>query len=56
MTNGAFFKGLLLLKRIRETLAGRVSLFELWPLMMSEIHEAPSGGFPAGALPAAPLF
>lgn len=42
---------ILLLKRIRETLSGRVSLFELWPLMMSEIREAPSGGFPAGALP-----
>jgi len=35
---------ILLLKRIRESLAGRVSLFELWPLMMSEIREAPSGG------------
>lgn len=34
---------ILLLKRIRETLAGRVSLFELWPLMMSEIREASSG-------------
>jgi len=34
---------ILLLKRIRETLAGRVSLFELWPLMMSEIRETPSG-------------
>lgn len=42
---------ILLLKRIRETLAGRVSLFELWPLMMSEIREAPSGGFTADALP-----
>jgi len=28
---------ILLLKKIRETLAGRVSLFELWPLMLSEI-------------------
>lgn len=28
---------ILLLKRIRETLAGRVSIFELWPLMMCEI-------------------
>ncbi|MCU0577080.1 MAG: ATP-binding protein [Desulfobacterota bacterium] len=27
----------LLLKRIRETLAGRVFLFELWPLMMCEL-------------------
>jgi hypothetical protein len=35
---------ILLLKRIRETLAGRVSLFELWPLMMSEIRDTPSGG------------
>lgn len=28
---------ILLLKKIRESLAGRVSIFELWPLMMSEI-------------------
>ncbi|HUN54634.1 MAG TPA: ATP-binding protein [Smithella sp.] len=28
---------ILLLKKIRETLAGRVSIFELWPLMMCEI-------------------
>jgi len=28
---------ILLLKRIRETLAGRVSIYELWPLMMSEL-------------------
>lgn len=28
---------ILLLKKIRETLAGRISIFELWPLMMSEI-------------------
>jgi hypothetical protein len=28
----------LMLKRIRETLAGRISIFELWPLMMSEIY------------------
>lgn len=47
---------ILLLKRIRETLAGRVSLFELWPLMMSEIREAPSGGFPiAGHASGKPL-
>jgi len=47
---------ILLLKRIRETLAGRVSLFELWPLMMSEIREAPSGGFPVdGHAPGKPL-
>lgn len=48
---------ILLLKRIRETLAGRVSLFELWPLMMSEIREAPSGGSPvAGRASGKPLF
>lgn len=29
---------ILLLKKVRESLAGRVSIFELWPLMMSEIH------------------
>jgi len=29
---------ILLLKRIRETLAGRITILELWPLMMSEIH------------------
>ncbi len=29
---------ILLLKKIRESLAGRVSIFELWPLMMSELH------------------
>lgn len=28
---------ILLLKEIRESLAGRVSLYEMWPLMMSEI-------------------
>ncbi len=28
---------ILLLKKIRETLAGRVSIYELWPLMMCEI-------------------
>ncbi|OGP66857.1 MAG: hypothetical protein A2W27_08390 [Deltaproteobacteria bacterium RBG_16_44_11] len=28
----------LLLKKIRESLAGRISLYELWPLMMSEIY------------------
>lgn len=28
---------ILLLKKIRESLAGRVSLYEMWPLMMSEI-------------------
>ena len=39
---------ILLLKRIRETLAGRVSLFELWPLMMSEI--AATGNAPSTPL------
>jgi predicted AAA+ superfamily ATPase len=29
---------ILLLKKIRESLAGRISIFELWPLMMSEIQ------------------
>lgn len=29
---------ILLLKNIRETLAGRAFLFELWPLLQSEIH------------------
>lgn len=28
---------ILLLKKIRETLAGRISIYELWPLLMSEI-------------------
>ncbi len=28
---------ILLLKKIRESLAGRISIYELWPLMMSEI-------------------
>lgn len=39
---------ILMLKRVRETLAGRVSLLELWPLMMSELREgAPdSSGIP----------
>lgn len=48
---------ILLLKRIRETLAGRVSLFELWPLMMSEICGMPVGVSPAVESPAgaAPL-
>lgn len=32
---------ILLLKNIRETLAGRAFLYELWPLLQSEIH--PSG-------------
>ncbi len=29
---------ILLLKKIRESLAGRVAVFELWPLLISEIH------------------
>jgi predicted AAA+ superfamily ATPase len=29
---------ILLLKKIRESLAGRVSLYELWPLLMSELQ------------------
>jgi predicted AAA+ superfamily ATPase len=29
---------ILLLKKIRESLAGRISLYELWPLMMSELY------------------
>lgn len=29
---------ILLLKKIRESLAGRVSIYELWPLLMSEIY------------------
>jgi len=29
---------ILMLKKIRETLAGRISIYELWPLMMSELH------------------
>lgn len=32
---------ILLLKKVRESLAGRSSVFELWPLMMSEIHTIP---------------
>jgi uncharacterized protein len=29
---------ILLLKKIRESLAGRVAIYELWPLMMSELY------------------
>ncbi len=29
---------ILLLKKIRESLAGRVAIFELWPLLMSELY------------------
>lgn len=41
---------ILLLKKIRESLAGRVSMYELWPLMMSEIA---FGGY--GSHPESPL-
>src|SRR5512147_3101555 len=38
---------ILLIKKIRETLAGRISLYELWPLMSSEIfHGAADGAMP----------
>lgn len=38
----------LLLKKIRESLAGRVSIYELWPLMMSELfHDAKAAGIEA---------
>ncbi|MGD9972638.1 MAG: ATP-binding protein [Desulfatirhabdiaceae bacterium] len=38
----------LTLKRIRETLAGRISIYEMWPLMMSEIfgHTAVTTSLP----------
>lgn len=29
---------ILLLKKIRESLAGRIAIYELWPLLMSEVH------------------
>jgi predicted AAA+ superfamily ATPase len=29
---------ILLLKKIRESLAGRIAIYELWPLLMSELH------------------
>jgi len=32
---------ILLLKKIRESLAGRASIYELWPLMMSELYWEP---------------
>jgi hypothetical protein len=35
---------ILLLKKIRESLAGRVSIYELWPLMMSEIVSSEESG------------
>jgi predicted AAA+ superfamily ATPase len=37
---------ILLLKKIRESLAGRASLYELWPLMMSEIYRDAGGPAP----------
>lgn len=40
---------ILLLKKIRETLAGRISIFELWPLMMCEIFN--NSSVAPGALP-----
>jgi predicted AAA+ superfamily ATPase len=35
---------ILLIKKIRETLAGRISLYELWPLMISEIFHGAADG------------
>lgn len=35
---------ILLIKKIRETLAGRISLYELWPLMTSEIFHGAADG------------
>lgn len=37
---------ILLLKKIRETLAGRVAIYELWPLLMSEILSQDRGKSP----------
>jgi len=34
---------ILLLKKIRESLAGRAFFYELWPLMQCELHQAVSG-------------
>ncbi len=34
---------ILLLRQIRETLAGRAFLYDLWPLMLSELAAAPGG-------------
>lgn len=42
---------ILLLKKIRESLAGRVSIYELWPLLMSELHRDADKFKPPGALP-----
>ena len=44
---------ILLLKKIRESLAGRISIFELWPLMMSEVAFGPGGTL---ARPVEPLI
>ena len=41
---------ILLLERVRESLAGRAFTYELWPLMASEVRTA------VGERPAAPLF
>jgi predicted AAA+ superfamily ATPase len=35
---------ILLIKKIRETLAGRISLYELWPLMISEVFHGAADG------------
>ena len=35
---------ILLLKKIRETLAGRISLYEIWPMMTSEIFHGGEAG------------
>lgn len=35
---------ILLIKKIRETLAGRISLYELWPLMSSELFHGGADG------------
>jgi predicted AAA+ superfamily ATPase len=40
----------LLLKNIRETLAGRAFLFELWPLLQSELHPACTNRAPLAPL------
>jgi predicted AAA+ superfamily ATPase len=40
---------ILLLKKVRESLAGRSSVFEIWPLMMSELQRIP--GIASSPLP-----
>lgn len=42
---------ILLLKKVRESLAGRVSIYELWPLLMSEINTAAPGNSTAVKAP-----